>query len=368
MKNAALIILIIGLLPLKSLAQGCTDADPDQRLKVFGFLQPQYSWKLAGDNDLLTSSDGVEVGDNSFAFNRARVGVTGNIPYDFMYYANIEFSPTFTGNPFLLDAFVGWTRFKWFKASVGQFKVPFTLELQTPCHKLNTIYRTNTVVNLVGPIRDFGLMFYGGNDTTLFFYQVGAFNGTGIPTPESAAFYMDDNKGKDIIGRVLFQPFGSSRILAIGGSGRMGSSAPAEEGVDDDTYSSLGAEVNFRLKGFTVQGEYIWREDKGSYTTGGGCGGPGEVVSGSITRFGAYGTLMYMTPWRFQPVYRIEYFDQDMNETEGSFVDQKIQVLNTVGFNYFFNDWTRLQVNYCFGQGYNNDKANNLLVQIQASF
>jgi len=323
MKKLALIIISIWL-PLLGYSQGCNEPDPDQRLKVFGYIQPQYNWN-------------TESGTNKYLWNRARLGVTGNVPYDFQYYAVAELSSSFTGEPFLLDAFISYTRFKWFKASIGQFKAPFSLELQTPCSKLNTIDRSRVVFELAAPLRDMGVMFFGGTDITLFRYQFAILNGTGIGIYE-------DKGGKDYVGRVVFQPFKEKRILAVGGSARFGTKTPSTpDALKDDESMRLGLEGNFRWKNITLQGEYIYGEDIGSYLEGGGCGSPGEIVEGSIKRGGWYVTAMYMTPWRLQPVLKYEYYDANIEATDAN---QDIQYVTTLGLNYFFNDWTRLQINY----------------------
>lgn len=323
MKKLAIILLSI-CIPLLGYSQGCSEPDPDQKLKVFGYIQPQYNWN-------------TESGTNKFLWNRARLGVTGNVPYDFQYYAVAELSPSFTGEPFLLDAFISYTRFTWLKASIGQFKSPFSLELQTPCSKLNTIDRSRVVVELAAPLRDMGVMFFGGTNKTLFKYQFAIMNGTGIGIYE-------DKGGKDYVGRVVFQPFKERQLLAVGGSARFGTKTPTTaDATKDDESMRLGLEGMFRWKNFTLQGEYIYGEDIGSYLEGGGCGGPGEIVEGSIKRGGWYATATYMTPWRLQPVFKYEYYDANI---EASDANQDIQYVTTLGINYFFNDWTRLQINY----------------------
>lgn len=75
---------------------------------------------------------------------------------------------------------------------------------------------------------------------------------------------------------------------------------------------------------------------------GGGCGGTPEIVEGSIERDGWFAQAMYMTSWRLQPVYKIGFFDQDKS------IDDNAQMTQTFGINYFFNDWTRLQINYMY--------------------
>jgi phosphate-selective porin OprO/OprP len=115
-----------------------------------------------------------------------RIGLMGNIPYDFGYYVLVETSqflnPNETG-PFLLDAFVSYNRFQYAKVAVGSFKIPFGRELSMPCHGLYTIQRSFTVdeltANLEGGNRDIGVDAFGGSDTTLFTYRAAITNGTG---------------------------------------------------------------------------------------------------------------------------------------------------------------------------------------------
>ena len=189
-------------------------------------------------------------------------------------------------------------------------------------------------------------------------------NGTGLNN-------FDDNGGKDYVGRVLLQPFGKRRILTVGGNFRKGTSAPKADGATaDDSHMRWGIEGDLRVSNFTVQGEYIYGENVGSYTTGGGCGGPGEVHEGSINRQGWYVTAMYMTNWRFQPVLKYEYYDSNIDESD------QFSYVTTLGFNYFFNDWTRLQVNYMMvnsNQVLDSQLGDNLLdkllmIQFQAMF
>jgi phosphate-selective porin OprO and OprP len=345
MKKVILILMIITA-PLMSFGQGC-EAPSEEGVNLFGFLQPQYD----------AIFDGGET--NQFNFNRARLGVMGEIPYDFQYYAVLEMSPLFVdgGSPFLLDAFVSYTRFNWLKMSMGQFKVPMSLELSQGCHKLYTINRSKTVTELVGPLRDMGFMLSGGNDTTFIQYQAGLFNGPGINN-------MDVNIGKDFVGRVILNPF-QNNLLKIGGSYKMGSRPNADATVtEEDTYMRYGFEAQANIGNLHIQGEYIYAKDVGSTFVGGGCGGPGELVQGDFEKRGFYGMAVYAFESGFQPVAKFEMYDKDLT------VDNMAEYITTVGFNYFFNDWTRLQINYCMIQESAVQQIDNdrLMVQMQIKF
>ena len=92
-------------------AQGC-DTPSEEGVTVFGYIQPELNVNFGEE----TSA--------AFGFRRARIGVMGTIPYDFSYYVMLEMSPIMNPNetgPFLLDAFVTYSRFNFLKVSVGSF-------------------------------------------------------------------------------------------------------------------------------------------------------------------------------------------------------------------------------------------------------
>jgi len=72
---------------------------------------------------------------------------------------------------------------------------------------------------------------------------------------------------------------------------------------------------------------------------------------------------MYMTDWNLQPVIKYENFDPD-TETD----DNALSII-TFGFNYFFNDWTRLQFNYLYKVEEPTEISNDeILMQLQVKF
>lgn len=82
---------------------------------------------------------------------------------------------------------------------------------------------------------------------------------------------------------------------------------------------------------------------------------------------------MYMTEWDLQPVFKYDYFDPDMNIDKENYgyaeINNYARTNMTYGINYFFNDWTRLQINYIMKQeefeSFDNDQ---ILVQLQVKF
>lgn len=342
-RRIVFLLIAIAILVINAQAQGCAEPASEDGINVFGYLQTQFDYNLF-DNP-----------ESNFGFNRSRLGVMGNIPYDFSYYVILETSPFKKDGPkaYLLDAFITYNRFSFAKVSMGSFKSPFGLELSTPCHSLHTINRSKVVNELTAPDRDMGLMLLGGSDTTLFRYSVAVMNGSGL-------LMKDPDTYKDVVGRVLIQP---TDWMHIGGSFKMGKSANEDASLGDNTSKRFGGEFNVEYANFLIEGEYIYGEDEGSYLVGGGCGSDPELVIGSIKRSGIFVTALYNTPWNLQPVVKYENYNSDIDD--GNSLEQ----ITTFGFNYFFNEWTRLQINYEYAAEKAHEiKNDRLMVQLQVRF
>lgn len=334
MKKLFIFTLLISLAGSKLSAQGCGGAPSSEGIKVFGFLQSQYEMKFEDPTK------------NSFTFERARIGAMGKIPYDFSYYVVLELSPFIADNPYLLDAFITYDRFKWARVSLGSFKTPFGLEVNTPCNGLTTIYRSTVSLQTVAPFRDLGIVFMGGDESTFMTYQFGIMNGRGL-----GAF--DNNTAKDVVGRIVFKPLD---FLKIGASFRRG--FPSLNNTKDERIT-YGFETTLKYNGLTFEGEYI--HDQGNYNRdlGGGCSG--NLIELGEKRSGYYATVAYLTKWNVEPVFRFDNFDSGLNE----YVENNM----TFGLNYFFNDWTRLQLNYIYRTEEAIEMKNNeFVVQVQVKF
>ena len=326
MKNNIYIAITICILLLSgnAFAQGCegdlpvgNDSLKAPAVTIFGYIQPEYDYNF------------TDASDNTFKFKRARIGARGLVYKDFSYYFMLEASPFVgsTGDAYLMDAFVSYTKYNWAKVSVGTFKQPFSLDVATPCHSLTTIDRSIVADQLVAPQRDFGLMLLGGNNYTKFNYWVAVMNGRGLQV-------KDDNTKKDIIGRATYKV---TNYLTVGGSFRYGYPIPNNE---EETRTSYGAEFLLQLDKLAVQAEYIY--DEGAYFSGasGGCGS--TPVALGERRDGAYVMASYSVDEKIQPVFKYEFFDPNLDlKDDGSYMERM-----TIGANYFFNDKVRFQLNY----------------------
>lgn len=334
-KYLATIFLLLSMAGGKLYSQGCAPEATGDGVNLFGFLQSNYQVNFQ------------DPAKHSFSFERARIGTAGKIPYDFAYYVVLELSPFIANNPYLLDAFITYERFDWARVSVGSFKTPFGLETNTPCQGLITTYRSTATLQMVAPFRDLGMVLMGGNKDTFLEYQLGVMNGSGLGR-------LDNNEKKDVVGRVILKPF---EFFRIGGSFRYG--YPSYNN-NDDSRTTFGGELQAKYKNFTLLGEYIMDEGDYNRDLGGGCAG--NLIELGEKRSGGYATIAYKTKWNVEPVFRFDFFDS------GNMQNYKENNM-TFGVNYFFNDWTRLQVNYVYRTEEPADMKNDVFViQLQVTF
>jgi hypothetical protein len=347
MKKILLSIFTLSTLGItSSFSQGCMEpSGTSTGPQIIGYVQAENSTKFLG-----TDAAGNSLTENSFYFGKARLGVTGAIPYNFSYYLMTELSPTLNG-PYILDAFFTWKAAgQYLKVSLGQFKSSFGLELSTPCQSLYTINRSMVVNELASPFRDQGVVFSGSSDSLLMIgekanvlgYSLSFTNGTGLNT-------MDSNISKDLIARLVFAPF---EFIQLGGSYHQGEQVNPDPTVTvPDELTRWGADLQLKKSfgrfGFISQTEYIYAKDKGSKMVGGGCGSVPEIVQGNFERNGFYSQLMIQTPWKLEPVVKLERYDPNM-EVANTDHQEYSQDTYTFGFSYYINDWARIQMNYMY--------------------
>jgi phosphate-selective porin len=342
MKKLFLMLVVAMILaPNFAKSQGCGGgSSSEDGPQIIGYIQPSYESQFLGDS-VVKTMNGLS-SKNSFYFNRARLGVTGNIPYDFSYYFMAEFSPS-KGGPEILDAFITYKRFApYLKISLGQFKSQFGLELTTACQGLYTVDRSRVVNELASPFRDAGIMFLGSTgdkkifgleNEDIFSYAVALTNGAGMNV-------YDGNDGKDYSARLVFSPIEG---IGIGGSVRYGEQKPIQASEPDDKRFRVGADLSVKVKNFLLQGEYILGEDKGSSLVGGGCGSTPTIMKGNFTKDGAWGSIMYTYNEKWAPIVKFQYYHitSDLASVQAQFQREFV-----FGLNYYYNDWTRFQVNY----------------------
>ncbi len=144
---------------------------------------------------------------STFRLRRVRMSVAGDIGSKIDYKFQAELS-SFK----LLDAYFNYKPFESFKVKAGQFKVPFTIE-NTDYTPTKMILADHPLVldRLVGSSekigattlkntgRELGIDIHGTLLNKAVQYDLAIFNGAGLNT-------TDDNKSKDVVGRVKVTP------------------------------------------------------------------------------------------------------------------------------------------------------------------
>lgn len=201
--------------------------------------------------------------NGSFEIRRFRLYGNGYVWRDFYYRFQFEMSnaPGIDRGPRLLDAFVEWQRFPYFKIALGQMKRCFGFE--NPMSPLEIGYGDNAQVVIklqslndrIGEHpssgRDGGVRVQGDfltlkNGHRLFHYQIGLYNGQGIN-------HRDVNKHKDLIAGFWVSPVKDLQIGAFGWEGRYTNEADVKQSVNRTRYG-LGLKYE---SDWTVRAEYV---------------------------------------------------------------------------------------------------------------
>jgi hypothetical protein len=222
------------------LASGSTlAATINPKLDVGGYVQLRYE----DDQDSTV---------NGFLLRRARLSIVGK-PTDRVL-VKLEFSGDKGASSTLTDCYVQYfLRGQWTGPSLrlGQMKIPFTPEVMISDADRLCPEPAQWITALFPDTRDKGLV-VASDLTKLVSVQVGVFNGTGRAA-------LDNNKGKDIVGRVQFKPV---PFVVVGGAVYIG-----------DTYlpwsnttfnrNRFAGDVRLDLGKLCLQGEYVTARDYG---------------------------------------------------------------------------------------------------------
>jgi phosphate-selective porin OprO/OprP len=281
---------------------------------------------------------------DGFDIRRARLDVKGNISSYWSYRVQFDLA----GTPKLIDAYTELKLNDYFNFTIGQAKIPFSLENLTSSNKLELIDRSQAVEALVARGkdvggnqngRDIGIQVGGTilklKDRPVVDYRLGIYNGSGI----NAA---DKNENKDIATRFILHPVVG---LDISGAYYDGSiyTSETQKVVDRDRY---GFDLSYDLKDLSVRGEFIHGKD------------------GSVDREGYYAQAgYYFLQKKLQVLAKYDFYDTDKSKSD----DASTWVV--LGANFNFNANTRLQFNYSIKQEEGTSIENNFAsIQFQIGF
>ncbi|MDP3915110.1 MAG: porin [Bacteroidota bacterium] len=290
---------------------------------------------------------------DGFDIRRARLDVKGNISPYWGYRVQFDLA----GTPKLIDAYAELKLNDQFNFTIGQAKIPFSLENLTSSNKLELIDRSQAVEALVARGkdvggnqngRDIGIQLGGTilklKDRPVVDYRLGVYNGSGINV-------ADNNENKDYAARLIVHPitgldisgalYNGSRFVPEVKTGTV-VNTPSKN-VDRNRY---GFDLNYDLKNLAIRGEYIHRTDD------------------LIDREGYYFQAgYYFLQKKLQLIAKYDFYDTDMAKTDNA------STWYVFGANYNFNTNVRLQANYTLKQEVGTSIDNNFAsIQFQIGF
>ncbi len=319
-------------------------------INISGYIQSRFqSLQEAGRPDAMD-------------IRRARLNFRGNVTPTWEYRLQVDMA----GTPKVLDAIATFKPYDFFKIQAGEFKVPLSMENNTPSDLMDVIERAQVVEALVARNkdvlgnnngRDIGVMAFGSllkiKDHAIIDYYLGGFQGAGINV-------SDNNEAKDFGARLILHPIKGLDIGAAyyDGFSKIGTIPVGFIVARDNIRTRIAGELSYVYKFISVKGEYIHGED-GDYVKG-----KTEYSYIHTKREGWYAQIAaYVIPKKIQVVGRWDSYDPDIHKPANA-------TLNILGgVNYYFNDWAKLQVNYTSrnesGKTINNDIIG---VQLQVGF
>jgi phosphate-selective porin len=281
---------------------------------------------------------------DGFDIRRARLDLKGNISPYWGYRLQVDFA----ASPKLLDAYVEVKLNDYLNFTVGQTKIPFSLENLTASNKLELIDRSQVVEALVARGkdvignqngRDIGIQLGGTvikiNGRPFFDYKAGIFNGSGINT------LTDKNENKDLAGRIIFHP-----VKGLDFSGAYYDGVVNIGDTSNNGRNRYSFDMSYDWKNLSIRSEYIHGKDadkkKEGYYVQAGC---------------------YLFQKKLQLLAKYDYYDPDISKTDNN------STWYVIGANFIYNANARLQVNYTFKDEEGASTNNNVLtLQLQIGF
>ena len=186
---------------------------------------------------------------NTFAMRKIRPGIQGRIGRYFDFRVNPEFG---NGTATMLDVYSEIRFSAALRVRIGKDKTPLGLELLQNDAAL--LFPERSLASSLVPNRDVGVQAQGDLDGARLTYAAGVFNG--VPDGASSTADVDTNAGKDLGGRIVYQPFRRSAGLqpALGGLGlHLGGSTGSQTGTLPSFRTSVG-QTWFSYAGATADG------------------------------------------------------------------------------------------------------------------
>lgn len=172
---------------------GLKSPDGAFNLRLRGLVQADSRWYLEDDASAIAA--------DTFVARRVRPIVQATL----FKVVDVRVTPDFgDGRTVIQDAYLDLRIKPLLRVRGGKFKAPFGLERLASASDLMFIERGAPTG--IAPNRDIGVMLSGDTAGSVFSYALGVFNGV----VDGGSADIDDQDGKDVVGRVFLQPFARS--------------------------------------------------------------------------------------------------------------------------------------------------------------
>ncbi len=352
-----------------------TIANSKRSLSISGSTQTRYSVSTSPNK-------------NGFLFNSAILSLKGYLKRDYEEGKSISYTLGLGSNTSYnlqpTDAYLQYSIGQsldidkpYLNVNIGQQKKNFGLEATTTEDKQPAINLAQFASKLGLSARDIGIRFYGdlfpvvdlgyNYRIPLIEYSLGLYNGSG---PNTA----DTNQDKDIEGRIVINApagyYSPYRGLALGGSFYRGKqdlykgTTLITKGEGEAKKIRYGTDLSYVSAPFGFTAEYVIGKDEkalSGLTLANAVRATTESKGYTVTLFYEWGEQFYKNsrnqsrnddwwPTTFQPFLRYDHWDPD------TAVASNESNITTLGFNVFFAETTKFQLNYSISD----DKAVNL--------
>jgi phosphate-selective porin OprO and OprP len=287
---------------------------------------------------------------DGFDVRRARLDVKGNFTSYFSYRLQTDFAE----KPKIVDAYAEVKLNDIFIITLGQFRIPVSMENLTSINKFELIDFSQAVDALTGRGkdvignqngRDIGIQLGGTlikkGSLPVVEYRLGVFNGSGINIADTS------NEAKDIALRLVINPvkglsFGTSYY---NGLAKAVKPSPEYKGRNQ-ARNRFGIEASYTTARLSLKAEYLRGKD------------------GATNRAGWYAFAgYYVIPSKLQLLCKYDTYDPNTS------ADDNISTNYVVGANVNFNSYSRLQAFYTFREEEGPSVNNNYLsLQFQIGF
>ena len=338
MKRLLLILLgTMWLFPM--FAQGDGNNAIFTKPKFSGFAMASYQATFQDGNN-----------SNSFDLRLVRASIEGRILNDFYYKIQGQINgntTTLGSSPRLVDYFMEWQKFDFFRVKLGQFKRPFTYE--NPMNPIDQGFMGDFLKNSSG--------------RNLLHYQVGVFNGQGINV-------KDVDERKDIIGGAWVMPISGMRLGAFGWEGSYARKAGGQVVSLRQHRYALSAE--YKKGDLQLRTEYIHSTGRGFATTHQNSANASDLTIKTYTdkydkdvandkADGIY-ALAIVPVIKDKLMAKARY---DLYRPTATSVDAKTNY--EIGLNYRFCKYLEAQTEYCLTHDRALDKPNYSTIFVQLS-